>query len=147
MDNFNNKIQYRGTEYFPHACRTVFHPSLILIRDGSVGTVTRLRSGRPEFDSRQGQGFLFSSPPRPTRLWVPSRILSSGYPGFSLGVERPGRDADNSPSSNAEARNAWSYISTPPYGCMAWCLIKHRVYFTILLLFVLYVVLTSTFHV
>jgi hypothetical protein len=39
-----------------------------------------------------------------------------GIGGFSPGVERPGREADNSPLSSAES---WSYTSTPPYAFMA----------------------------
>jgi hypothetical protein len=34
--------------------------------------------------------------------------------GLSLGVKRPGREADHSPPSSAEVKNAWSYTSTPP---------------------------------
>jgi len=33
---------------------------------------------------------------------------------LSLGVKRPGREADHSPSSSSEVKNAWSYTSTPP---------------------------------
>jgi hypothetical protein len=32
----------------------------------------------------------------------------------SLGVKRPGREADLSPPTSAEVKNAWSYTSTPP---------------------------------
>jgi hypothetical protein len=32
---------------------------------------------------------------------------------LSLGIKRPGREADHSPPSSAEV-NAWSYTSTPP---------------------------------
>jgi hypothetical protein len=32
----------------------------------------------------------------------------------SLGVKRPGREADRSPSISAEINNAWRYTSTPP---------------------------------
>jgi len=31
-----------------------------------------------------------------------------------LGVKRPGREADHSPPSSVEVKNAWSYIFTPP---------------------------------
>jgi hypothetical protein len=33
---------------------------------------------------------------------------------LSLGVKRPGREADHSPPSSAEVKNAWNYTSTPP---------------------------------
>jgi hypothetical protein len=37
------------------------------------------------------------------------------YPmAYSLGVNLPGREADHSPPSSAEVKNAWSYTSTPP---------------------------------
>jgi hypothetical protein len=48
----------------------------------------------------------------------------------SLGVKRPWREADHSPPSNAEVKNAWSYTSTPQYVFMAWCLVKHGDNFT-----------------
>jgi len=34
---------------------------------------------------------------------------------FSLVVKRPGREADHSLPSSEEAKNAWSYTSTPPH--------------------------------
>jgi hypothetical protein len=43
---------------------------------------------------------------------------------FSLGVKWPGRKADYSPPSSAEAKNAWSYASTPQYVFMVWCSVK-----------------------
>jgi hypothetical protein len=36
-------------------------------------------------------------------------------------------EADHSPPSSAEDKNAWSYASTPPEVFMAWRLIKHRI--------------------
>jgi hypothetical protein len=45
-------------------------------------------------------------------------IKPSSYPvstgGSSLEGKRPGREADHSPPSSAEAKNVWSYISTLP---------------------------------
>jgi hypothetical protein len=38
---------------------------------------------------------------------------------FFSGVKRPGREADHSPPSSAEVKNAWSYTSTPQYVFMA----------------------------
>jgi hypothetical protein len=60
---------------------------------------------------------------QPPIQWVPGAI--------SVGVQRPGREADHSPPSNAEVKNAWSYTSTPQYVFMAWCLAKHRDIFTL----------------
>jgi hypothetical protein len=39
-----------------------------------------------------------------------------------------GHEADHSPPSSAQVKNAWSYTSTPQYIFMAWCLIKHRIH-------------------
>jgi hypothetical protein len=33
---------------------------------------------------------------------------------FFLGVKRPGSEADHSPPSSAEVKNAWSFTTTPP---------------------------------
>jgi len=33
---------------------------------------------------------------------------------LSVGVKRSGREADHSPPSSVEVKNAWSYISNPP---------------------------------
>jgi hypothetical protein len=53
-----------------------------------------------------------------------------GTRGSFPGGKRPGREADHSPPSSAEVKNAWSYTSTPQYVFMAWCLVKHRDIFT-----------------
>jgi hypothetical protein len=79
--------------------------------DSSVGIGTALRAGRQGFDFRQAQGILFATASRwtlepiqtPIR-WVPSAL--------SPGVKQPEREADHSPSSSAEVKNACSYIST-----------------------------------
>jgi hypothetical protein len=42
---------------------------------------------------------------QPPIQWVPGVLIS--------GVKRPRREADHSPSSGAEVKNAWSYISAP----------------------------------
>jgi hypothetical protein len=62
---------------------------------------------------------------QPYIQWVPGAL--------SLGVKRPGREADHSPPSSAESKNEWSYTSTPYYASMEWCL-KHRDNFTLLYL-------------
>jgi hypothetical protein len=43
---------------------------------------------------------------------------------LSLGVKHPVSEADHSPPSSAEVKNARSYTSTPQYAFMAWCSIK-----------------------
>jgi hypothetical protein len=83
------------------------------------------------FDSRRGLGiFLFTTasrtalgPSQPPIQWVPGTL--------SLGVKRQGHEADHSPPSSAEVKNAWSYTSTPQYVFMAWCLVKRRDKFTL----------------
>jgi hypothetical protein len=57
--------------------------------------------------------------------------MSTGKGAVSSEVKQPGREADHSPSFSAEVKNVWSYTSTPPYVSMAWCLLKHRDYFTL----------------
>jgi hypothetical protein len=43
---------------------------------------------------------------QPPIQWVPGAL--------SLGVKRPGREADHSPPSCAEVKKAWSYTFTTP---------------------------------
>jgi hypothetical protein len=65
-------------------------------------------------DSRRGLGiFLFTTasrtvlgPTQPPFQWVPGPL--------SLGVKRPGHEADHSPPSGVEVKNARNYTSTPP---------------------------------
>jgi hypothetical protein len=45
-------------------------------------------------------------PTQPPIQWVPGAL--------SLGVTWQGREADHSPQSSAEVKNAWGYNSTPP---------------------------------
>jgi hypothetical protein len=84
--------------------------------------------------SRQGLGiFLFDTVSRPAL--GPTQSSIQWVPGeLSLGVKRPEREADHSPPSNAEVKNAWSYTSTPHYVFMAWYLVKHRDSFTFTLI-------------
>jgi hypothetical protein len=49
-----------------------------------------------------------------------------GSGGSFPGVKRAGREAEHSPPSSAEIKNAWIYTSIPQYAFMAWCLVKHR---------------------
>jgi hypothetical protein len=82
------------------------------------------------FDSRPGLGiFLFTAASR-TALGSTQPPLQWVAGALSLEVNWPGREADHSPPSSAEVKNAWSYTSTPQYAFMAWCLVKHRDNFT-----------------
>jgi hypothetical protein len=59
--------------------------------------------------------FLFMTMSR--RLWGPSSLQPpiQWVPGaLFLAVKRPRLEADHSPPSSAEVKNAWSYTSTPP---------------------------------
>jgi len=91
-------------------------------RYGSISIATRLRVGRPGFDSRQGWELL-STLPRPDRLCGSLSLLTNGYRGAVSSIEKlPGREADHTPPSISQAKNAWSYTSTPPYVFLAWYL-------------------------
>jgi hypothetical protein len=47
---------------------------------------------------------------------------------FTPEIKRPGREADHSPPSGSEVKDAWSYTSTPQYAFIEWCLIKQGMY-------------------
>jgi hypothetical protein len=66
------------------------------------------------FDPRRGLGiFLFTTASR--TVLVPAQLPIQWIPGvLSLVVKRPGREADHSPSSCVEVKNAWRYTLTPP---------------------------------
>jgi hypothetical protein len=96
-------------------------PEAIRSRGSLVSIVTRLQAGQPGFDSQQRQGRdFFSSPPRLDRQWGPHSLPSNGYQGLSPGGKADGHEADHSPPSNVEVKNAWRYTSTPPYVFAVW---------------------------
>jgi hypothetical protein len=86
------------------------------------------RGSRVRFPAGAGNFLLTTvsrtalGPTQPPIQWVTGAL--------SLGVKRLGREADHSPPSCAEVKNAWSYTSTPQYVFVAWCLVKHRDNFT-----------------
>jgi hypothetical protein len=52
------------------------------------------------------------------RIQTESEAYPASYPmgtggAISLGVKRPGREADHSPPSSTDVKNAWRYTSTP----------------------------------
>jgi hypothetical protein len=79
-----------------------------------------------------GDWGFFSSPPRPERLWGPPSRLSSGYQGIlSVGVKRPGREADHSPPTSAEVKELVElYIHSPDTPSWRGAQLKHRDNFT-----------------
>jgi hypothetical protein len=66
----------------------------------------------------QKEIFIFFIVPR--LILAPPSLMSTRYRGSFLV-----READNSPLSSAEVQNALNYDSTPLYGFVVWCLIKH----------------------
>jgi hypothetical protein len=61
----------------------------------------------------RGKIFLLSTSSRLTL--EPTQPSIQQLPGaFSLGIKRPGCEADHSPQTSAEVENAWIYTSTPP---------------------------------
>jgi hypothetical protein len=94
------------------------HPaSFTLVIGGSSGRAqwhsARLRAGWSGVRVPAGAGnFLFTTASRPTL--GPTQSPIQWVPGdLSLGVKPSGREADHSPPSSAEVKNAWSYTSTP----------------------------------
>jgi hypothetical protein len=104
---------------------------LPLILRGEAGWLSAIALGygldEQGFESRQGLGiFLFTTASRPALgttqppiQWVPGALF--------LGVKRPRHEADHSPPSSAENKNAWSYISTPQYAFVTWCSVNGTV--------------------
>jgi hypothetical protein len=67
-----------------------------------------------DFDSREGLGIILLTTASKQALW-PTQPPMQWVPGsLSLWAKRPVREADHSPPSNAEVKNAWSYNFTPP---------------------------------
>jgi hypothetical protein len=91
--------------------------TLVLI-DKDPGNLSGIKLGygldNQGFESREGLGIVsFTTvsrpalePTQPPIQWVPGAL--------SLGVKRPECEADHSPPSSDEVKNAWSYTSTPP---------------------------------
>jgi hypothetical protein len=73
--------------------------------DRGVGVRVPVGSGVFSTSSRPAPGST-----QPPTQWIPGAL--------SLGVKRPGREADHS-RINAEVKKMWIYISTPPYAFMA----------------------------
>jgi hypothetical protein len=50
----------------------------------------------------------------------------TGTRGSFPGGKAVGREADHSPPSSAEVKNAWTYSCTPQYAFMVWCSVKEE---------------------
>jgi len=69
--------------------------------------------------------FLFATVSR--QALGPNHVSVQWVPGaLSAEVKRLGREADLSPPSSAEVKNAWICVYTPLYVFMASYLVKHR---------------------
>jgi hypothetical protein len=96
--------------------------------DSSVGIATGLRAGQSGvvgLNFQWGLGFfvlITASRPAlsPTQPPIPG-VLGP----LSLGVKRPWREADHSPPSSAEVKNAWSYTSIVNVGTTLHCIHAH----------------------
>jgi len=97
-----------------------------------VSIVTSLWTGRPGFVSMLGQGFFhfdtISGPP----LGPTHRNIQCAPGFFPPRLRWPRHEADHSPPSSADIKDAWSYTSTPQYLYMTWCLVKQRDNFALL---------------
>lgn len=61
--------------------------------------------------------FFFSFAKLSDHLWSSFSLLFIGYRNPFLGVKRPGREMNHSPTSSAEGKNGWSYTFTPVCLC------------------------------
>jgi hypothetical protein len=69
--------------------------------------------------------FLFTTTSRPAL--GPTQPPIEWVPGaHSLGVKRPGHEADHSPPSSAEVKERVEPSSTSRYSFVAWCSVKKR---------------------
>jgi hypothetical protein len=78
--------------------------------------------------------YEYNSPRIQTGSGAHTASCPMGTGDLTPGVKRPGRDADYSRPSSAEAKKVWSYTFTPQYIFKAGCLVKHRDYFSFILL-------------
>jgi hypothetical protein len=98
----------------------LLHNSIVhILKVGDFG----LRAGRLGFYGSIPGIFLFTSSSR-TALG-PTQPPIQCVPGaLSLGVKRPGREADHSPPCSAEVKEWVELYLHPQYAFMAWCSVK-----------------------
>jgi hypothetical protein len=83
-----------------------------------------------EFDSRRRLGIFPSSTASRPALGPTQPPIQWLLGALSLRLKQPRREADHSPLSSVEVKNAWRHTSTPQYVFMAWYLVKHGDNFT-----------------
>jgi hypothetical protein len=110
------------------------------VRDVVAQSVQRRATGWMigvlEFDSRRGLGiFLFTTASR-TALEPTQPPMQCVQGALSLGVKRPGREADHSPPSSAEVKECVElYLHSPNTPSWLGAQLKHRDNFTFYLSF------------
>jgi hypothetical protein len=94
----------------------------------SVGIETRVRAGRPGFNSQQGAmvGFFSSSPPQ-DRLWGLLSLLSNGWRGiFPLGWSGLGAKLTAYLRLVLSLRIRGAIPPLLRYVFVAWCFVNHK---------------------
>jgi hypothetical protein len=97
--------------------------TIIIIIIGSRASIVGIATGYGLDDWKVGVRVpvgsrIFSTSSRPAL--GPTQPLIKWVPGaLSPGLNRPGSEADHSPSTSAEVRKVWIYMSTPPCAFMA----------------------------
>jgi hypothetical protein len=97
--------------------------------DSLVGIVIRLRAAQSGIRVRYPGIFLFTTASRPALGPIQPPILCVPEDP-SMGVKRPGGEADHSPPTSAKVNNAWNYTSITPIHLQGVGLVKHRDNFT-----------------
>jgi hypothetical protein len=131
-DNKNKKINFRNKISYV----------LKASRDSAVGIATGYRPdnrgvGVPS--PGRVKNFLSSTSSRPA-LGSTQPAIQWVLGALSPGAKRPGREVDQSPSTSAEVKKMFIYISTPPYVFMVWW---HCLSTGTILPFIFYVVKTK----
>jgi hypothetical protein len=96
-------LQY---SYFPDKLFAILRSSVGIVLGYGLddrGSTVRSLAGAGNF-------FFFFLPPRPERLWGSPDLLSAVPGAFSLGIKRPGREADHSPPSSAKSKCVELYL-------------------------------------
>jgi hypothetical protein len=67
-------------------------------------------------DRQRGRDFILFASASRLALWSNQLPMKWVPEDLSPGVKRPGREADHTPQSSAEVKNAWNYASVPKYA-------------------------------